>query len=544
MPTAQRHDVTRRGTAARLAVLFAVVLVAYWGTFRNGFVWDDFPFILHNPVLKDLRNLPAIFASDDAVGTWGSNAYYRPLTTATFALDHRFWGENPAGYHATNLFLHLAVCAALFLAVRRMTADSDAAFVSALLFSVHPAHAEPVGFISARADLLCGLFMLCAFLAYLDRIGNRSRRSLPISLLAFSLALLSKIVALALPPLIALHLLLFVRKERRWGILVPYAVVALAYLAIRASVVDMGPYWGTTALDIRLAQAGPVLAAYVRHALLPTGLQVFYDMPLPASFFTLRVVSCWGIVAAAGALALALARRHPGATFGAAWFFAGLLPVCGIVMPLYPAPMADRYLYIPLIGAATAAGWAVAGFLRKHRGKFAGASAVAVTGVLAAACAASTMARLPAWGDPVGLWRIAERENPGNAYVLRTLGSALATTGSPAEAKATLERAIALRDDDARTHVVMARIGLEQGKLDEAERHLWRAMALGPTTPGILAYMGMIMGERGIMGKAEELFREALRMDPGHLDARMNLERLRNAMAASGRLQAGSRHGP
>jgi hypothetical protein len=58
-------------------------------------------------------------------------------------------------------------------------------------------------------------------------------------------------------------------------------------------------------------------------------------------------------------------------------------------------------------------------------------------------------------------------------------------------------------------------------------------MALGPATPGALAYMGMVMGERGFLAKAEGLFLEALRMDPGHLDARLNLARLRQAAAGA-----------
>jgi tetratricopeptide (TPR) repeat protein len=520
---------------ARLAILCLVVLVAFGGALRNGFVWDDLPFIVHNPAVAELRNLPTLFVSDDAVGTGERNLYYRPLTTASFAVDRRIWGQDARGYHATNVLLHLAACVALFFAIRRMTADPDAALVAALLFAVHPAHAEPVGFISARADLLCGLLTLCAFLAYLRWAGTRSRLALSLSLLAFALALLSKIVALALPALVALHLALLDPEDRARGrrLLAAYGLVALAFLALRGSVIDMDGFRGTTPVGIRLAHAGPVLVAYVRNALWPAGLKVFYDVPLPAAALTLRAIAAWGLLAATAALALAARRRRPLAVFGAAWFFAGLLPVCGIVVLLYPAAMADRYLYFPLMGAAIALGGTLARPEPAKRPARARLALAGLSAMLVAACAASTMERVPAWGDPVDLWRIAERENPGNLYVLRSLGGALATTGSLDEARAVLARAIALRDDDPKAHLVMARIGLQQGRLDEAERHLNRTMALGPATPGALAYMGMVMGERGFLAKAEGLFLEALRMDPGHLDARLNLARLRQAAAGA-----------
>jgi hypothetical protein len=195
-------------------VALAVLLVfspALW----NGFAGDDIPFIVSNAALADLGNVPRFFFSNDALGTGLTNPYYRPLTTTSFAVDRFLWGEAPAGYHLTNILLHLAVCLLLIPVLRRL-ASPPAAGAAVLLFAVHPAHAEPVGYISARADLWSALFLVASFLAHQRHLEQGRRRWMAVSLLLFLPALLSKILALVFPGILLFHLLL-VERRRDWG---------------------------------------------------------------------------------------------------------------------------------------------------------------------------------------------------------------------------------------------------------------------------------------------------------------------------------------
>jgi hypothetical protein len=75
-------------------------------------------------------------------------------------LDAELSGQGARGYHWTNLLLHAANTALLFLCLRRITgATSRSAFVAGL-FGLHPLHVESVAWISERKDVLSTLFWI------------------------------------------------------------------------------------------------------------------------------------------------------------------------------------------------------------------------------------------------------------------------------------------------------------------------------------------------------------------------------------------------
>jgi hypothetical protein len=66
------------------------------------------------------------------------HAYYRPLVSLSYALDARWSGLDPRGYHVTNVALY-AVASVLFYAlVRTLEMGRAIAFIAALAFAVHP----------------------------------------------------------------------------------------------------------------------------------------------------------------------------------------------------------------------------------------------------------------------------------------------------------------------------------------------------------------------------------------------------------------------
>ena len=54
------------------------------------------------------------------------------------------YGLEPAGYHLTNLFLHIVSVLLLFFAFVRMTEDPWRSGFVAAVFAIHPLHAESV----------------------------------------------------------------------------------------------------------------------------------------------------------------------------------------------------------------------------------------------------------------------------------------------------------------------------------------------------------------------------------------------------------------
>ncbi len=84
-PSAARSE---RSTAARwlpLAVfVFSALLFA--DSARNGFAMDDWPLVVNNPLIRDLRGVPEFFRLDYWAPSQRSGLY-RPLVTTSYAID-------------------------------------------------------------------------------------------------------------------------------------------------------------------------------------------------------------------------------------------------------------------------------------------------------------------------------------------------------------------------------------------------------------------------------------------------------------------------
>jgi hypothetical protein len=203
---------------------------------------DDYPLLLSNSVhhIGDLlRPFLGASASAAAGGT------YRPLAELSIGLDALLWGAEPFGFHLVNLLWHVINALLCYALVRVLVPPRPVvALTAALLFAVHPVHADALFWISARSDLVCTCFYLGSLILFVRGSGaDRRRRPTVGSLLLFLCALLSKEVALSLPLVVVLLDLAapatesFWRRARahlpRYGV---YLLVAAAYLALRLTV--------------------------------------------------------------------------------------------------------------------------------------------------------------------------------------------------------------------------------------------------------------------------------------------------------------------
>lgn len=126
-------------------------------------------------------------------------ANWHPLTWLSHMTDIEIFGISPRGHHVTNLLLHSANALLLFLVLRCLTGATWRSAAVSALFAVHPLRVESVAWVAERKDLLCAFFSICAMAAYASWVRRPSgwRRARVIFL--FALALLAKPMAIALP---------------------------------------------------------------------------------------------------------------------------------------------------------------------------------------------------------------------------------------------------------------------------------------------------------------------------------------------------------
>jgi tetratricopeptide (TPR) repeat protein len=129
------------------------------------------------------------------------------------------------------------------------------------------------------------------------------------------------------------------------------------------------------------------------------------------------------------------------------------------------------------------------------------------------------------------------RRDANFAPALKELAAAATAIGRLPEAAQALQKAVALRPEDADAFADLGNVFLQQDRVDEAQRALQQALVLDPDMPRANNTMGLTALKRADADAAERFFRAAIRSQPDLAEARNNLGNLlasRKAYAEAG----------
>ena len=338
--------------------LFIIVLLnfaAFHGSLRGYFLADDFA---HVDYLKSVFSGHSHLLVENFYSNWMQTlgtSFYRPFISLTLAFDYLLWGANPNGFHISNFTFQTLSSVFLFLSLNCMFPALPwkprfmTAFLAAALFACHPLHPEVVSWIIARVDSVCTTFLFLSLWLYLlsrKTVGHSGLFQI-LSLGAFTLSLMSKEMAITLPPTIFLYELVNLSfspegKTLTWQNKIKAAVIAskwhiamlLFYLGFRTIALGtlFGGYGGSVGDGLkdtiwrRWFQEGCLFRLF---------LPFNQDVTEPKNFLRLAFK-----LSLAGAFALAITRaflKHgknaalpfalsPFAIFAAGWFVIALAP--------------------------------------------------------------------------------------------------------------------------------------------------------------------------------------------------------------------------
>ncbi len=541
-----------------LLLLAGGTLIAFSPVLKSGFVnFDDPIYVTGNDHVRSGISPQTV--------SWSFQTFYEsnwhPLVWLSHSLDVSLFGMDARFHHAMNLLLHLIGTILLFLALERMTgALWPSAFV-AFVFAIHPLHVESVAWISARKDVLSGVFWMLSLIAYVRYARDHSRWSFILALALCAAGLMAKPVLVTLP---FVFLLLDYWPLRRMqaspgsggeGLSLRTLVVEkipFFILAVISSVVTYiaqnqgGSVAPSTALPVSLRIANAIVsyALYIAKTFVPTGLAIFYPHPGPwirmgdvaAALLLLTVIT---------AIAWDLRKSRPYLLVGWLWFVGTLVPMSGLVQVGQQA-MADRYMYIPLIGLSIACAWGARDLLGKSR---IGRTIVSVGFALCVVLmiyGTESVSRY--WKDSVSLFSHALAVTSGNYVAQNSLGLALSDSGRYVEAIPRFREAIRLAPDelrphgnlartlatigrrrdaiaeyewilarvpsDAHSHILLASLLADEGRLDESKSHLREAAAYDSTGVTGLTQLAHIYADQGDLQNATEASERILRIDP------------------------------
>ncbi len=162
---ARLNDLLKKHRAVASSLLMLTTVVCYRGVLSGGFVSDDVEQILNNPYIKNPHLWRRIFLGRvwSFAGGVAQASFYRPLHMFTYWLICRADGFNPAAYHSVQLALYALTVWVVYRIARKFLANELAAFVGALIWTLHPLHVEAVAWAAAIPEIGCTLFFCSAF---------------------------------------------------------------------------------------------------------------------------------------------------------------------------------------------------------------------------------------------------------------------------------------------------------------------------------------------------------------------------------------------
>jgi Flp pilus assembly protein TadD len=551
------------------AALFAVTCAAYACLWHADFVgFDDPDYVSGNAIVQ--QGLTWAGLRWALVATHAGNWF--PLTWMSHMLDVTLFGVDPRWHHAVNVVLHATSGVLLFALLRGATGAPLRAAFAAALFALHPLRVESVAWIAERKDVLSVLLALLAVAAWCRHAERGSRAWGAAALGCAALGLTAKPMLVTLPLLLVAFEIWPLRRTPPTARAVARSVAGkwpfLALAAASSAITLAVQRAATTSLEAlpvaaRAANALLSIAVYLRQLVWPVDLSVLYAYP--SEFSVARVAAAGALVAASVGAALAWRRERPWLAAGIAWFLVALVPGLGLVQVGEQAH-ADRYTYLPSIGLAWIAAWAVpAGWLARPAARV-GASVAAL--VVLALLVVATARQVRVWHDGVALFANAAAVEPHNGSAQLHLGNALAAAGDLEGAAAAYAEALRLRPDAVEpTHhlgLVEARLGrvdaaaryfeaaarldpgwadprhslgvlaAQRGDFAAARAHLAAARERAPDSAPIRLHYGLALRQLGEAAAALAELREAVRLDPFSAEARRALDAAERDAAVQG----------
>lgn len=502
----------------------------------NYFVSDDLEQVLNNPFIKRLGNLPSAFTSSISAFTstdiiLNLDPYFRPIFSALSTINYALFGIQPWGWHLVNIIIHSAATVLVFLVTRELTERNWVSALTAVLFAVHPAHAESVAWVSGVTDPLMALLLLPAFFFYL-RFRKRGRKSLfAASLIFFFLALLAKETAVAFPFAVFACELFYFDREREVRPKLMAALRLSAWFIVPVAIYFLMRYHALSVLVFGGQPRYPLLPSlltipfatvkYLSLLLLPWGYSYQHYTSFVETVFSLNFVVPVIIIAAI--VVGAVLSKSKELIVALLWFIVMLGPALVALRQFEPAYLLqERFLYVPSIGICLAIALGINWIAEHSMFGLKGRSVSIAFAALVTIVWSIELIRLNAvWDDTVSVYRHAVAVSPQSSAAHAMLSRSLYDEGRPLLAEAESQIALNLDPQCATAYMNMSYFARMSGKLETSNEYLERAFSAIPVTTWTrhdLATMylnaGLLFGQRKMADAGEENLLKSTEISP------------------------------
>jgi protein O-mannosyl-transferase len=512
-----------------IALLVSAIFIAYEPVRKNGFVdLDDGAYIRKNPNVNEGITPQSII--------WAFTKYYsgnwHPITWLSHMLDCEIYGLNPIGHHLTNIAIHTACSLLLLLALRKMTGALWPSTLVAAVFALHPLHVESVAWAAERKDVLSGLFWVLTMFAYASYTNKPNCKRYALVLLMFAMGLMSKPMIVTLPFVLLLldywplnrlnkpnHAIntkqLIIEKIPLFAMSAVSSIVTFAAQHSGGAIVTLD----NMPVSYRLANMFVSYIRYIGKTIWPSKLAVIYPHyygGIPKGLLAVSVL----LLILLTALCIYIGRRKRYVLTGWLWFTGTLVPVIGLVQVGSQA-IADRYMYMPMVGLLIIIAWTVKELTGENRSRQIAVAVLAA--IVLCGSVVLTRAQTRYWKNNLTLFGHAVNVTANNPFAETNYGHALYRAGNTSEAITHLYKAVRINPNFSAGRDTLGNVLLEEDKISDAIACFEESIRRDKKWKSGYVNLGSALSKQGKYDEAIKYINKALELDPQYEDARSKI---------------------
>ncbi len=530
---------TLRGGSLLLPfILVAAGVLVYLNSFAGVLMFDDVTHIFENDRIRDLSKI------------WHVLSGRRPLVDLSLAVNFALDGTRPWGYHAFNVAIHVLAGLTLFGLIRRTLVRTAVgrhtwrtaswiAFVTALLWTVHPLQTQSVTYLIQRGESMMGLFYLLTLYGLVrstesphDGRGSSSRILwCMMAVISCALGMGSKGVMVTAPVVALFYDRATLSTswaqtlQRRWGLYMGLATtwivlwlcgVAHGVLSTSNKVATTGfSFKGISPLEYAATQPGVILR-YLMLSLWPSPLCLDYAWP-PVQTMT-AVLAPSAVLAALLIILGWTLRSRPGLGFLGISFLMILAPTSSLI-PIKDTLFEHR-MYLPLAAVMLAVVLGSARLLPRVTALLAVDDSgrrvlvAALVGAVAASLGYATVHRNGDYSGNLTMWHDVVTKRPGNLRGRCNVAQEYFERGNFNAARTHFLGALGIHPRYGRAYLGLGDVALAQGDHQAALEHLLRADDFEPDVESTLVSLGAAYKALGRIEEAKRAYEKALALKP------------------------------
>lgn len=513
-----------------LGIVFLISILALSPVLNTAFLnYDDDIYITKNPYIVNLNfnSIKALFSDYFA-------NQYSPVAMLIMGIEAKIMGlDNPFYLKAFSLFFHFLNTYMVFRLIKLLFKKNGMALIVAALFCFHPMQLESIAWLAASMKIeTFTFFFLASLVFYVQYLNKKNRSFYWISFGLFILSCFSKEQAVSLAVTLFAIDYFKERKLLSQSVLlekVPFLAIALifGFITIFASEgIEQNANVLSFGIVDRLLFVSYSFVAYIAKIAFPVNLSFLYFFPMKGQIPTTYYLSIIALIPLLFALYYSLKKGHKILAFGMLFFAINIgLAVVSQAFAVRDVIMADRYVYLPIIGLFILLAYGVTSMIEKKpklKPMLLGGLALYTVFLLFL-----TRQRTAIWQDSITVFtdaieKSSSKETPFLSLAYLNRGLEKKVRGNIPAAMEDYNRAIAINAADHKALLNRGNIYFNQKNYDLAIADYNKAEAINKTNAKIYSSRGAAYAGKQNYNQAILDLSKALELDPQFKDALSN----------------------